>query len=173
MRISGTGFGAWLSALSSPMARYEDAPTWAHALGVGAAVWQFVSNDTFVGALILLFLSGVFDYIVGVKAARFRGEYDPKLAHAGAMGKMSGILILFLIRGGEFWSQHYGVVNTHGALSTAIAVSLFAVDLQSIAHHREGFGAAPIPVLGAVIEWLQTFARGRVGAGKTDDPRTP
>jgi hypothetical protein len=107
---------------------------------------------------------GMIDYWLGVKAAKSTkpSSFDPVVAHRGAMGKVSGVLLLFLVRILEGFVQTQGWGNTKGAAATAIAISLFAVDLQSIAHHREEFGAQPIPVLGAVLGWIQRLASGRV-----------
>lgn len=156
---------ARLSAvLLSPLERMEwtTLPTWGKILAGIGALAQLLIADAFVGALLLVIVIGMADYIVGVKAARMANDYDPQAAHRGAMGKMSGILILLLIRAVEGWVSFQGLGNTKGAAATAVAISLFAVDLQSIAHHRESFGAKPIPVLGRLLEWIQDFANSRL-----------
>jgi hypothetical protein len=120
--------------------------------------------------LLLVVAVGMVDYWLGVKASKATKSFDPVIAHKGAMGKISGVLLLFLVRILEGFIQAQGWGNTKGAAATAIAISLFAVDLQSIAHHREEFGAQPIPVLGAVLDWIQRFASSKVPELPADTP---
>lgn len=151
-----------LSALMTPLQRVEDAPTWGKLLGVLLAVWQYVTHDLFGGALLLVFVTGAVDYVLGIKAAKHAGTYDPKIAHAGFIGKLSGMLLIFILHFFEHWARLHSFIDTRGALAIALAISLFAVDLQSIAHHRESFGARPIPVLSNILGWLQALASKRV-----------
>jgi phage-related holin len=149
----------FLQAIAAPVDRLLDMPAWAQLLALLGGVAQFVEHDTFGGALAMVLFSGIVDYWCGVKAARFLGVYDPKMAHAGAMGKITGILLLLIMRLMEHLVFTEGLINTHGALATSIGVSLILVDLQSISHHRETFGATPIPVvskgLGVVRDILE------------------
>lgn len=144
-----------VDVLASPVDRIQSTPPWAWCVGACAAAFQLVKEEAFVGAIMLVFIVGVFDYVVGVKAARMNREYNSDIARAGAMGKMSGLILLLLLWLIEHWIRVIGVIDTGGMVATAVAVSLIAVDLQSIAHHRESFGAKPIPVLSQVLNWLQ------------------
>lgn len=146
----------------SPFDRLDLAPGWGKAAGVLLGAYQYVRTDAFSGALLLVVFIGMIDYWLGVKAAKSTNSYDPIVAHRGVMGKICGILLLFLVRLIESYIQAQGLGDTHGAAATAIAFSLFAVDLQSIAHHREEFGAQPIPFLGAVLAWLDRFASSKI-----------
>lgn len=162
---------ARLSAvLLSPFDRLEAGGSWAKAMAGIGALAQYAYHDAFVGALLFVIVSGIVDYIVGVRAARLTGTYDVQVAHRGALGKISGLLLLLLVRSFEHYLFLQGLTpNTRGIMATAIAISLFAVDLQSIAHHREELGAQPIPVLGAVLGWIQKFAASKV----PPDPAAP
>lgn len=139
----------------SPFERLELNPNWGKVVAALAAVYQYLRTDAFSGALLLVVAVGIVDYWLGVKAAKSTKTFDPVIAHRGAMGKISGVLLLFLIRILEGFIQAQGWGNTKGAAATAIAISLFAVDLQSIAHHREEFGAQPIPLVSPFLAWLQ------------------
>lgn len=162
---------ARLSAvLLSPFDRLESGPLWGRTFAVFGAIYQFIRTDAFSGALLLVIAIAVVDYWLGVKAAKSTNTYDPVIAHRGVMGKISGILLLFLVRLVEGYIQVQGLGNTRGAAATAIAISLFAVDLQSIAHHREAFGAAPIPVLSSLLAWLQRIASSRIPDSPADTP---
>jgi len=151
--------------LLTPVERAADVPAWGKLLALAAAAYSWLRSDMFAGALLLTIVAAAFDYWVGVKAAKHTDTYDPGLAHGGAMSKVSGVLLLLLLRGAEAWAlSQVGVADTRGAVATAVAVSLFTVDLQSIAHHRESFGAPPIPVLSKVFAWLHAVAGGKVPA---------
>lgn len=139
----------------SPLERLDMNPVWGRAIAALAALYQYLRTDAFSGALLLVVFIGIVDYWLGVKAAKAKGLYDSAIAHSGAWGKVSGVVLLFLVRVLEGFVQAQGWATTRGAAATAIAISLFAVDLQSIAHHREEFGAQPIPLLGAFLDWLQ------------------
>jgi hypothetical protein len=171
MNYKLTGSDARFSAvLLSPFDRLEAGATWAKASAAIGALAQYAYHDAFIGALAFVIVSGIADYIVGVKAARLAGAYDVQTAHRGALGKISGLLLLLLVRTFEHYLFLQGLTpNTRGVMATAIAISLFAVDLQSIAHHREELGAQPIPVLGRFLEWLQSLAGSKI----PPDPATP
>lgn len=155
----------------SPLERLEVTPTSGKVFAAIAGIYQYLRTDAFSGALLLVIFIGMVDYWLGVKAAKSTNSYDPVIAHRGVMGKICGVLLLFLVRLVESYIQAQGLGNTHGAAATAIAISLFAVDLQSIEHHREEFGAAPIPVISAILAWLQRLASDRIPAAP--DPAAP
>ena len=151
-----------LAILTSPVRRLDEIPVWGGITATAAAMWQLAVDDLFASSLVIVLVAGVADYCVGVKAARHANRYDARAAHAGAMGKMSGLILLFLLRLLEWWASSHELVTTNGAIATAVAVSLICVDLQSIATHRESFGARPIPVLSQVLNWLQQLALSRI-----------
>jgi hypothetical protein len=155
-RMSGRD-ARFSTVLFSPFDRLEMNPLWGRGLAGLGAVIQYLRTDAFSLALLMVVLVGIIDYWLGVKAAKSTSpsSYDPIVAHRGAMGKVSGVLLLFLVRVLEGFVQLQGWGNTKGAAATAIAISLFIVDFQSIAHHREEFGAQPIPLLGAFLNWIQ------------------
>lgn len=156
--------------LYSPFERLEMNPLWGKAMAMLGALYQYLRTDAFSGALLLVVAVGIVDYWLGAKAAKLTKTYDPVVAHRGAMGKISGVVLLFLVRVLEGFIQVQGWGDTHGAAATAIAISLFAVDLQSIAHHREEFGAQPIPLLGAFLSWVQRLASAKIPAPPADTP---
>lgn len=163
MKYSIRRHDAPLSAiLLSPLERIEHAPVAVRVFGVAGAAWQYLTTSAFTVALFLVFITAVFDYVLGVKASRWAGTYTPQAAHRGALGKMAGLGIAMLIRVLEHFILVQGLGDTKGMLATAVALSLFATDIQSIAHHRESFGAKPIPVLSSVLEWIQRFASSRI-----------
>jgi holin family protein len=158
----------------SPFDRLEQGPVWAKAIGAIGAIYQYLRTDAFSGALLLVVFIGMIDYWLGVKAAKSTNSYDPIVAHRGVMGKICGVLLLFLVRLVEGYIGAQGLGDTKGAAATAIAISLFAVDLQSIAHHREAFGAQPIPILSAVLAWIQRLATAMFASRLPPDlPGTP
>jgi hypothetical protein len=149
----------------APIDRLETVPTWGKAIALIAAMVQFVQQSAFVSALLMVLLASLADYLVGVRAARLTNSFNPLVAKKGLYGKIVGVFLLFAIRGAEGFLSNRGWAGphgTHGMAATAVAISLFAVEVQSIAHSRELLGAAPIPVLGKVLEWLQRFADSKV-----------
>lgn len=152
--------------LSSPIDRILDSPVWARGLALLVGIWQFATNDAFAHICYLVVAAGVIDYWFGVKRARAFNLYDPSMAHRGALGKIAGVVLVLFVRVLEAWLQLAGIVNTHGVLATGLAVSLVAVDLQSVAAHREAFGAPPIPFLSALLGYLQRLASSKIPPGK-------
>jgi hypothetical protein len=143
---------SFLSVFLSPLERLESAKV----IAVIAACFQYLVSDAFAGAFVLVFIAGVADYLIGVRAARLLDQYNSLIAHRGWLGKMSGFCLLLMIRALEYYLRGQGL-DWHGAIATGIALSLFVVDLQSIAHHREELGAKPIPVLSSLLSWFQTW----------------
>jgi Bacteriophage holin family len=157
------------ATLLSALARLEDAPAWAWILGVAAGAWQYVSTSTFTQLLFLVVAASVADFWFGRKSARFAGQYDPRVAHMGAVGKAAGLVILLLIRLVEGWLFNADWIDSRGALATMVGMALVAVDLQSMAHHREALGATPIPVLSHALAWFKSLAATRVPAPPPTD----
>ena len=152
------------AAFLSPFDRLELAPTWGKVVGAIAAIIQYVRSDAFSGALLLLVFIGLIDYWIGVGAAKADGTYNSTIAHRGVMGKICGIVLVFLVRLIEGYIRIQGLGDTHGVAATAIALQLFVVDLQSIAHHREQFGAQPLSFLIPVFAWLDRFGSSKIPA---------
>lgn len=159
------------AALLSPLDRVEHLSTWGKVFAFGGAIWQYATTSAFSVALFLVLIAAIADYLLGVKASKWNGTYTPQAAHRGALGKMTGLLIAMLLRTVEYFILVQGLGDTKGMLATAVALSLFASDLQSIAHHRESFGAKPIPVLSSALEWIQRLAASRIPG--PPDPNTP
>lgn len=155
---------SFLSVFLSPLERLESAKV----IAIIAACFQYLLTDAFAGAFVLVFVAGVADYRIGVKAAKLLKQYDPIAAHRGWLGKMSGFCLLLMIRALEYYLRGQGF-DWHGALATGVALSLFVVDLQSIAHHREELGAQPIPVLSSLLAWLQNWIQ-RMTESKLPSP---
>ena len=154
------------TALVSSIFRLQEVPGWGWITSAAAGLLALVCREALVGILVLQFLAGVADYWYGVRTAKLRGTYSPLVAHAGAVGKSAGIVLVFLVRGAEWWASAFGLVpDTRGWVAVTIAASLFLVDLQSIANHREELGARPIPVLSRLLELAQALL-----AKKLPDP---
>lgn len=155
-----------LRAIAAPVDRLLDLPPWAQLLALLGGMVQYIEHDTFGAALTMVVVSGVVDYWCGVKAAKYLMVYDPQMAHAGAMGKVTGVLLLLIMRLLEHLIFTEGILNTHGAISASIGISLMLVDLQSIAHHRETFGAAPIPIMSRCLELVRTVLEAKLPGPK-------
>lgn len=148
--------------LLQPLERIaSDTPTWGWWAAWLGAGWQWLKGDAFSSLLALIVFVGAADYYYGVKSARLRERFSPTLAQRGVHGKMSGILLLLAVRLFEGWAASYAIVDSEGAVATALGIALLSVDLQSIAHHRESFGATPIPVLSGVLAWMRGLGAAR------------
>ena len=144
-------------ALFAPFDRILDAPhapgwSWLAAL-LGAGV-SYLMTDVFTSALGLIICSSGLDYVVGVRAAKARKAYDPEIAHAGFLSKVSGVALMMLVRMLEDWMMRQDLVNTGGWIAAALTLSLFAVDLESIQAKREELGSRPIPGLSTLTAFL-------------------
>lgn len=148
-------YSVFHDTLRAPFYRLETTPAWGKELAVLGSIVQFIRHDTFTGALLLLFGSSVIDYIIGVKVAKIEGSYMPIVAHRGMMEKITGLILVLILRAFEHFLELQDVLNTRGILSSGVALSLLAVEIQSIAHHREILGGRPIPILSTILERLQ------------------
>ncbi len=154
--------------LLAPIARLDATPTWGWFLAWAGGVWQWVQGDAFSSLLALIVLIAAADYYYGVKAARYAGQFSPSRAQRGWHGKMSGLVLLLGIRLFEGWAASAGLVDSHGGIATAIGIALLTVDLQSIAHHREKFGAEPIPILTPVFSWMRGLVQVKLPAPRDE-----
>lgn len=180
MRAPHTDVMPFKRILAEPWERLaSDTPTWGWVLAWLGGFWQFLAGDAFSSLLALIVLIAAADYYYGVKAARLSERFSPVLAQRGWHGKMSGVVLLLGIRLFEGWAAGAGFVDSKGGLATALGIALLTVDLQSIAHHRESFGASPIPILSNILAWMRNLAsvklpppRETVAAGSWNDPTT-
>lgn len=141
----------------------HELPAWGKIVVAIGASFQFVMSDAFYGAVVLLFVAYMLDHAVGVARARLISDnYDALRARRGAMTKALELVILGILRLLEHYLIQQGLTDTKGALATAVALGFFVVNLQSIVHHREALGAKPVPVLGALIDWLTRLTTARI-----------
>lgn len=149
-------------ALISPLVRLRDmgGGEWLMAalLSLAGLIW----GELTMRVLLVLILSGAWDYYVGRGTAKRRQEFSPVLAHAGVVGKASGIVLVLLVFLLEAALAPH--VDTRHLPSLALALGLVIVDLESIHDHRVKAGIAPIPLFGDVIEFLKRIA-GRFKGG--------
>ncbi len=156
MRAPLTDVWPFKKLLLQPLERIaSDTPTWGWGAAWLGAGWQWLQGDAFSALLGIIIVVGVADFYYGVKSAKLHGRFNPTLAQRGVHGKMSGIVLLLAVRLFEGWTAGYAIVDSEGAVATALGIALLSVDLQSIAHHRESFGATPIPVLSTALAWMR------------------
>lgn len=180
MRVPDSDVWPFKKLLAQPLERLAaDTPTWGWVLAWLGGFWQWLRGDAFSSLLALIVLIAAADYYYGVKAARLSDRFSPVLAQRGWHGKMSGVVLLLGVRLFEGWTAGAGFVDSKGGIATALGVALLSVDLQSIAHHRESFGATPIPLLSNVLAWIRGIAavklpppRETIAAGAWHDPTT-
>lgn len=144
----------------TPIERISELPIYGKLVGAVIALASLLFSDLLAGIFTLLVASNSIDYYLGRHVAKRKKVYDPVLAQAGALSKISAILMVMLLRGFEFWatSNHVpGVGLTRGTISAAIATGLFILDLESIEHHRTFIGAKPIPGFSHVVAWLRAI----------------
>jgi hypothetical protein len=153
-RPDGRHANVFTLVVTVPISRLLEVPTAARLVALLFALLQLAWNDTLTGLFFVLLGSSVLDYVLGRACAKKAKRYDPRLAHDGALVKVSGIAILFIIRGFEAWATSRGFVATHGAIAAAVGVSLLLLDVESIENHRIFLGARPIPLLSRVIAWM-------------------
>lgn len=134
-----------------------DTPTWGWWLAWVGGFWQWLRGDAFSSLLALIVAIAAADYYYGVKSARLHKRFSPVLAQRGWHGKVSGVVLLLGVRLFEGWAASSALIDSKGGIATALGIALLTVDLQSIAHHRESFGAAPIPVLSNVLVWMRAL----------------
>jgi phage-related holin len=144
------------SVLGAPFKRLFDTPE----IGAGAALlvacWQWITGEPFHAALALMLVTAAIDYIAGTVTAHVLGEYKAGIAYNGALSKLLGLVLVLIVRALEGFIALTGFLDSNGAIATAAAVSLIAVDIVSIAKHRQRLGGEPIPFITALTDWLQT-----------------
>lgn len=134
-----------------------DTPFWGWVIALLGSSWQWISGDAFTTLLLLIVGVAACDYYYGTKAAFLNDRFSPQMARRGWHGKMSGIVLLLAVRLFEGWASLAHYVDSRGSVATLLGIALLSVDLQSIAHHREAFGAAPLPVLGPILAWMRSL----------------
>jgi hypothetical protein len=160
-----SGLAVVAKALASPFRRLEEdvhAGGWCAASI--AATCQFLTSDAFFVALWLSIAASAWDYFAGVRLAKHRGTYSSQLAHAGWMGKVSGIVLLMLVRVLEAWVTRFVGFDSHGYIATALGVGLVIAEFRSIVHNRAEWGAQPIPVLGQLLDFFDSLSASLIPA---------
>lgn len=160
--------GILFKLVAVPLMRVEGTPLWGRVVSVLVGCAEIVRGDLFLGILLLLVASNALDWYHGRAVAKIDQIFDPHLALYGLHSKVAGIALVLLIRGFEAWlagielADGTVALQTHGFVSIAIAVALFANDVESISLHRERMGARPIPILSSVVGGLRQLAKGLV-----------
>lgn len=158
MRPSSDAFMPFKQLLIQPLERLTaDTPFWGWVIAFLGSAWQWLAGDAFTTLLLLIVGVAACDYYYGTRAAFLNDRFSPQAARRGWHGKMSGLVLLLAVRLFEGWASLAHYVDSRGSVATLLGIALLSVDLQSIAHHRESFGAAPIPVLGPVLAWMRTI----------------
>ena len=155
------------AALLSPVDRLVSGPAWTKVFAVFGSLLEFAYHDAFIGALAFAIVAAAFDNRMGIKVAQLIGKVDANAVKRDVLEKVSGLCLVLLIRSFEHYLFLQGVApNTRGIAGTIAAVGLFAAYLHSILQHREEIGARPVPVLGAIVDWIsQIFAAKLPAAG--------
>lgn len=171
MRTLSDAAASFRALLVQPVARLsEETPFWGWGIAVAGSAWQWLRGDAFTLLLLLIVGVAACDYYYGTKSAFLNGTFSPQAARRGWHGKMSGIVLLLAVRLFEGWASMAQYVESRGSVSTLLGIALLSVDLQSIAHHRESFGAAPIPVLGPILSWVRTIGGARATPERIEFP---
>lgn len=138
--------------VSAPFGRLSSSPDFGKVIALFLGVWQFVFSDLQIVAALFMFLCAGGDFWSGTKVAKLDGVYSAIAAHRGMATKMMSILIVLLIRIAEHVLFLAGDFNTNGMLAVTAAVAFGVADIRSIMYHREALGAAPIPILGTLLD---------------------
>lgn len=148
----------------SPITRLEDVPRpWGWITATSFAFWQWMTADAFRALILIVIAANIWDYIFGVWAAKHRGKWDSRLAHAGAVGKVMGLVMLSLLHAVEEYITHFApdswpLPEAHGMVAVVAGVGLILVDLQSIENHRKQLGLRPIPGISWVFDILEKYS---------------
>lgn len=171
MRVATDSVVPFKQLLVQPLDRLTaETPFWGWVIAVLGAAWQWLRGDAFTNLLLLIIAVAACDYYYGTRAASINGRFSPQLARRGWHGKMSGIVLLLAVRLFEGWASMAQFVDSRGSVATLLGIALLSVDLQSIAHHRESFGAAPLPVLGPILAWMRTIGEARATPARIEFP---
>lgn len=153
--------GRLSAVLLAPVDRLLSGPAWTKIFAALGSLLEFAYHDAFIGALAFAIVAAGFDNRMSIKVAQLTtSKVDPIGVKRDVLEKVSGVCLVLLIRTFEHYLFLQGVApNTRGIAGTIAAVGLFAAYLHSILRLREEIGARPVPVIGAVIDWLtQIFA---------------
>lgn len=161
-----------LGIVTSPFARLNISPP---AIAWLVGIYEVCIGDILFGILLLLVASGIWDTMYGRRVAHSTNTYDSLKAEMGFHSKVMGIVLVLLVRGFEWWwaaciaGSGVDQMHTHGALAAAIAVTLFRNDIKSIQDHRMRFGQGKIPILGKILDLMDSVAV-RLGAPAEKTP---
>ena len=153
--------------LLSPVRRLMETPESGAVTAVILALWQKMTGTPFGYALTLVIITTAIDYVAGSITAHSLKEYKSGLAYNGALSKILGLVLVLLVRALEGFVAKTSFFDTNGALATAAAVSLIAVDLVSISKHRQRLGGTPIPFVSALADWIQEAVLNKLPGRKT------
>ncbi len=151
------------SVVVAPIERLNDVPLWGRVGALVLAAFQFLAADLLLSLLPIFVLAAGFDFYYGVKASKWKDiPYNADRASSGVHVKASGLVIVGLLSLIERWLSSHSLGNTRGALSVALAMVLISLDIVSIEKHRQQLGAGPIPLLSAMLEWIQALLTKRI-----------
>lgn len=143
--------------VGEPFRRLAAAPDFGKFVAMIVGTWQFVFSDLQIVAALFMFCCAAGDFWSGTKVAKLDGVYTSIAAHRGMATKVISILIVLLIRLAEQMLYLAGNFDTNGVMAVTAAAGFGVADLRSIMYHREALGAAPIPVLGTLLDRISNI----------------
>lgn len=145
-----------IDVIHSSVERLSDTPLWAKCGAVCVGTAQVLGLDWLIGLLPIWLLASAADFYYGVRASKKELIfYDSVRATTGVHVKVSGLILVLIIRLLELWLSSFNIANTKGALSVALLFTFVAIDIESIARNRERLGAGPIPILSGILAWIR------------------
>lgn len=157
--------------VTEPFRRLSSSPDFGKIMAVIVGTWQFVFSDLQIVAALFMFGCAGGDFWSGTKVAKLDGVYTSIAAHRGMATKAMSVLIVLLIRLAEQMLFLAGDFNTNGMLAVTAAAGFGVADLRSIMYHREALGAAPIPVLGTLLDRISSIVSPKAPEPPPDTPQ--
>lgn len=148
-----------LGIFAAPFLRIWESPLYAKLLAGVYGLAGLIRSDILFWVLLSLFVATLWDTLLGRAAAVSRSEkIDPDIARAGYLTKVTGFVLIGLVRMTEQWGMEHqipGLELTHGALAAGVTVALLLMEVESIEANRVELGARPIPAISAFIRSMR------------------
>lgn len=152
-----------LAALSAPLIRLWRLTEQERAVSVLAGIFGFLWDPVFHVGLGLLLFFNAWDWLLGVRLASWRREYDGAIAFNGALSKLTALVLVVGLRTLEAWAPAAGIAPgavAAGLIANGALAGLIVVEMKSVGEKYVALGGGSLAPLFGALDRLLGARRG-------------
>lgn len=152
-----------LAALLAPIVRLWRLTDQERAASVLMGIFGFLWDPVFHVGLGLLLFCNASDWLLGVRLASWRKQYDGAIAFNGALSKLVALVLVIVLRVLEAWAPAAGIAPggiAAGVIANGAMAGLIFVEMKSIGEKYVALGGGSLAPLFSAFDRLLGTRKG-------------